>query len=123
MGGFGFGKNLFSSLNKTLTQKSKMPLEEAARNAPDKMGCYKLYCDGALKYVGKAEYGLRHRFVQYYNGTTTGYSSGRMIYENRDRIIASWTICRTSAECRSLEAMWIRRFKPEWNVQSGWKNY
>lgn len=101
----------------------RVPLREAKSSAPDSMGCYKIYCDGGLKYVGKAEDGLRKRFVQYYNGTTAHYSSGRKIYENRDSIKVSWLVCKTRDECRSVEAQWIKQYKPEWNTQSGWKKY
>ena len=48
------------------------PLKEATKTAPNAMGCYKIYYHG-LKYVGKAEDGIRKRFVQYYNGTTAHY--------------------------------------------------
>lgn len=104
---------------------SRVPLAEAKNVgvAPDEMGCYKIFCNGSLKYVGKAEDGIRKRFVQYYNGTTTSYSSGRKIYENRDNIKVSWVVCKTGEECRSLEAQWIRQYNPKWNKQTGWSGY
>ncbi len=105
-----------------LRKSGSASLEQAAKTAPNKMGCYKIYCDG-LKYVGKAEYGLRHRFVQYYNGTTASYSSGKIIHEKRDKITVDWVVCESAEECRALEAKWIREYNPEWNVQSGWKGY
>ena len=112
-----FLDNVISDLNGGIT------LQEATKNAPNVMGCYKIFCEGEIKYVGKAEYGLRHRFVQYYNGTTTSYSSGKMIYNNRERVTVSWKICKTKEECRALEAEWIRTYNPPWNKQSGWGNY
>lgn len=101
---------------------SKVSLKEAAQVAPNSMGCYRIYC-GGLKYVGKAEDGIRKRFVQYYNGTTAHYTSGRTIYENRDKITVSWVVCQTREQVRELEAKWIRELQPEWNKQSGWGGY
>lgn len=48
--------------------KPKFTLKEAAENAPELMGCYKIYQNGELKYVGKSGYSLRQRFIQYYDG-------------------------------------------------------
>lgn len=111
-----FLKNIIMSV-------SAIPLKEATVKAPNAMGCYKIYQYGALKYVGKAEDGIRKRFVQYYNGTTTSYSSGSKIYANRNTLTVSWRMCSTREECRSLEKKWIEMYNPPWNVQSGWKKY
>lgn len=97
----------------------RTPLKSATKNAPNSMGCYKIFYRG-LKYVGKAEDGIRKRFVQYYNGTTAHYPSAKKIYEHRDEISVSWEICQSRKECQELEAKWIREFRPEWNKQSGW---
>ncbi|MEG1834944.1 MAG: GIY-YIG nuclease family protein [Oscillospiraceae bacterium] len=94
-------------------------LQDATKTAPNDMGCYKIYCDG-LKYVGKAEDGIRKRFVQYYNGTTAHYSSAIKIFENRDNITVSWVILDSREKCRKVEAQWIKEYNPEWNKQSGW---
>lgn len=110
-------------LTDLLKSISGMSLKEATQKAPNQMGCYKIFQHGSLKYVGKAEDGIRKRFVQYYHGTTTHYSSGRKIYENRDSLTVSWQICKSREECRSLEKKWIDQYDPEWNVQSGWSNY
>lgn len=98
----------------------RMSLQEATRRAPNAMGCYKIYCDG-LKCVGKAEDGIRKRFVQYYNGTTAHYPSAKAIYANREKIAVSWVVLKSREQCRQLEAKWISELKPEWNKQSGWK--
>lgn len=98
----------------------RMSLKEATKNAPNAMGCYQLYLHGSLKYVGKAEDGLRKRFVQYYNGTTAHYPSAQMILANKDNITVTWKLCSSREECRKLEATWIREKKPEWNAISGW---
>lgn len=100
---------------------SKLTLQQATKDAPNAMGCYKIFCNG-LKYVGKAEDGIRKRFVQYYNGTTADYKSGRLIYENRDRITVSWVVLSSREECRRVEREWIERYHPEWNTQSGWSH-
>lgn len=97
----------------------KMTLRQATKDAPNNMGCYKIYYQG-IKYVGKAEDGIRKRFVQYYNGTTAHYPSAKRIYEHRDEIKVSWQICHSRTECRQLEAEWIRNLHPEWNKQRGW---
>lgn len=95
-------------------------LSEATKVAPNSMGCYKIFCNGSLKYVGKAEDGIKKRFVQYYNGTTAHYSSAIKIYENRDNIKVSWVVLQSREQCREIEAKWIRELRPEWNKQSGW---
>jgi len=100
----------------------KVSLQEATKSAPNSMGCYRIYCDG-LKYVGKAEDGIRKRFVQYYNGTTAHYTSAQKIYENRDNITVMWQVCQTREQVREMEAKWIRELQPEWNKQSGWGGY
>ena len=96
-------------------------LKEATKSAPNSMGCYKIYYHG-LKYVGKAEDGIRKRFVQYYNGTTAHYPSARKIYEYRDEITVTWQVCRSREETRALEAIWIAQYDPDWNERSGWRS-
>lgn len=98
-----------------------MSLQEATKNAPNTMGCYKIFCNG-LKYVGKAEDGIRKRFVQYYNGTTAHYPSAKAIYENRNSITVSWVVLSSREQCRQVEAKWIKELEPEWNKQSGWRS-
>lgn len=97
-------------------------LKEAKVDAPNMMGCYKIYLYGNLKYVGKAEDGIRKRFVQYYNGTTAHYPSAKKILENRDNIFVEWQICTSREACRELEAEWIEYYHPEWNNRAGWKS-
>lgn len=114
MGFFDAVKNLAKASGLSLPS-----LYEATKSAPNSMGCYKIYCKG-LKYVGKAEDGIRKRFVQYYNGTTAHYPSAIKIYENRDEITVNWVELQSREQCREVEAKWIRELDPEWNGQSGW---
>ena len=100
---------------------SKIPLKRAKIEATNTMGCYKIYWHG-LKYVGKAEDGIRKRFVQYYNGTTAHYTSAKLIFEHRDEIKVEWEVLSSRAECRRVEAEWIELYDPEWNSRSGWSH-
>ncbi len=94
-------------------------LKDATESAPNSMGCYKIYYHG-LKYVGKAEDGIRKRFVQYYNGTTAHYPSAQKIYQHKDEITVTWQVCHSREETRNLEAKWIEQYDPEWNDRRGW---
>ena len=85
-------------------------LKVATKSAPNSMGCYKIFLNGSLKYVGKAEDGIRKRFVQYYNGTTAHYPSAQKIYEHRDEISVAWVVLQSRQECRDTEAEWIDRY-------------
>lgn len=100
----------------------KASLREAVKKAPNTMGCYQIHYHG-LKYVGKAEDGLRKRFVQYYNGTTAHYPSAKKIYEHRDEINVMWVELGSREACRQMERKWIEQYDPEWNSQSGWSGY
>lgn len=100
---------------------SGTPLKDATHSAPNSMGCYKIYYNG-LKYVGKAEDGIRKRFVQYYNGTTAHYPSAQKIYEHRDEITVSWVTLSSREACRETERKWIEQYHPEWNERSGWSD-
>lgn len=96
------------------------PLKEATKTAPNAMGCYKIFLRGSLKYVGKAEDGIRKRFVQYYNGTTAHYPSAQKIYENRDNITVGWVVLGSRQACRDTERELINKYQPPWNERGGW---
>ncbi len=98
---------------------SQIPLSEATNNAPKNMGCYQLFLEGELRYVGKAENGLRKRLVQHYNGSAAGYTSAKKIHEEREKITVSWQLCDSKEECLNLRREWIRELKPEWNERGG----
>ena len=110
--------NLFKAVGGAIG--AGISLKDATKSAPNAMGCYKIYYHG-LKYVGKAEDGIRKRFVQYYNGTTAHYPSAKKIYEHRDEITVTWQVCSSREETRELEAKWIEQYDPEWNDRSGWR--
>lgn len=90
-----------------------LSLEEASKKASASMGCYKLYLDG-VKYVGRAENGLRKEFDRLYNlkGRTL---AEKEIKANRDKISVSFVILPTKEKCREIEMKWINQLKPEWN--------
>lgn len=112
----------FLNLVKSITSLicGSTSLYEATKSAPNSMGCYKIILNGSLKYVGKAEDGIRKRFVQYYNGTTAHYPSARKIYKYKDEIKVQWIVLNDRQKVRALEAKWIEQYNPEWNVKKGW---
>lgn len=82
-----------------------VPLKEAAKTAPVQTGVYKLYLNGRLMKIGKAEWekGIRWRMQQYWRGDRTTAGPYRQeIISNRDNITASWILC-PKGECRALE--------------------
>jgi excinuclease UvrABC nuclease subunit len=90
-------------------------LKEASENAPNLMGCYKVFLNGELKYVGKSEYSLRQRFAQYYDGRMIYSEAAKKIHEKRDNIEVSWVVQRSAEDCKRLEEQWIAKLRPEWN--------
>lgn len=97
-----------------------MTLKEATKNAPKGMGCYKLFIGDQLVYVGKAEDGLRKRFVQYYNGTTDSYTSGATINLWKDQVTVKYEVFTSKKMVRKCESEWIKEYSPILNKQSGW---
>ncbi|HEY5575104.1 MAG TPA: GIY-YIG nuclease family protein [Clostridiaceae bacterium] len=97
---------------KALTVSS---LKEASENAPNLMGCYKVFLNGELKYVGKSEYSLKQRFAQYYGGRMIYSAAAKKIHENRENIEVSWVVQRSDEDCKRLEEQWIAKLSPEWN--------
>lgn len=118
----GFLESIFSIVME-VSGTGKASLKEAASYAPNRMGCYKIFWEGEAVYAGKAEDGLRKRFVQYYNGTTRHYSSANKIYEHRDELTVFWKVLSSRKECRELEKKWIEELPPDkWNKQRGWNS-
>ena len=76
------------------------------KRAPQAPGVYKIYLDGQLMKVGKAENGLRKRFSDYYRGVDGGTAGLYHITdENRDRVMVRWQEC-SIGECRRIEKDW-----------------
>lgn len=59
---------LFDAIKGIVKSTGLIPttLREATKTAPNSMGFYRIYCNGSLKYIGKAEDGIRKRFVQFF---------------------------------------------------------
>lgn len=110
--------------NNTTIARSRMnytmPLSQAMKEAPNVSGCYQIYYKCIRMYVGKAQDGIRKRFVQYYNGTTAHYTSAQLIYSLRDDVTVKWMVIPEPEKVIEKEAYWIAKYKPEWNKQSGW---
>lgn len=109
---------LLSSLLKSIAnakESERVSLKEAAEKAPDTMGCYKVFLDGELKYVGKAKFGLRKRFREFYSGTILYSAQEKKIHGNREDIEVRWIALRSLEDCSRVEKQWISKYKPEWN--------
>ena len=109
--------SLFDGIIKIVKTASTplVDLHDATKTAPVSMGCYKLYCNG-LKYVGKAEEGLRRSLRCCYNGGVPQMNAARKIYENRNNIKVCWVVCNTREQVRALEERWLRELNLEWNM-------
>lgn len=90
-----------------------LSLKDASESASDSMGCYKIYCNG-LKYVGRAEGGVRKAFNQYYYGKPRDEVS-KKINQNKDKVSVSFVILPSKEKCREIEMKWLNSLKPEWN--------
>lgn len=85
-------------------------LEKKAPNSP---GVYKVFYQGELMKVGKAEDGLRKRFSDYYRGKKGGTAGLKYItHENRDRVSVQWAVCGAE-NARHLELKWYDEAKAQ----------
>ena len=73
------------------------------KQAPNKPGVYKMYHDGKLMKVGKAEDGLRKRFSDYYRGQKGGTAGSRYVNESNRDEIEVWWVCLPRDKCREAE--------------------
>lgn len=88
-------------------------IADEARRAPDKPGVYRMYGeDGDCLYVGKAK-SLRKRIVQYAQGRFHTQRIGLMVSLTRSMELVVTT---TETEALILEAGYIKRLKPRFNV-------
>jgi len=95
-------------------------LENSTEIAPEGMGCYLVIHGEEVLYAGKAEEGLKKRFQSYYSGNSTGYPSGKKVYQYRDELIVKWFELETKEDCQEFEAGLIDEYDPPWNERSGW---
>jgi len=88
-------------------------IADEARRAPDKPGVYRMYGeDGDCLYVGKAK-SLKKRIVQYAQGRFHTQRIGLMVSLTRSMELVVTT---TETEALILEAGYIKRLKPRFNV-------
>lgn len=91
-------------------------LREAGMTAPNTIGCYKIYFNDSLKFIGRAEKGLRWFFVCLYNGTLADKSYiAKTVYRNRDKIKVAWVEIPSKSKCKEVQAELVDKLKPEWN--------
>ena len=88
-------------------------IADEARRAPDKPGVYRMYGEaGDCLYVGKAK-SLKKRIVQYAQGRFHTQRIGLMVSLTRSMELVVTT---TETEALILEAGYIKRLKPRFNV-------
>ncbi|OON96083.1 MAG: hypothetical protein ATN36_06505 [Epulopiscium sp. Nele67-Bin005] len=116
----GFLDLVLKKVKQPFGRRPQIPLKDAIVTAPNNMGCYKIHLNGKVKYVGRAEAGIRKGFLQFYNGVIMHYPPAEKIYAHRNELTVSWIILDSKKECKNLETRWLRDFEPEWNEQSNW---
>lgn len=88
-------------------------IADEARRAPDKPGVYRMYGeDGSCLYVGKAK-SLKKRIVQYAQGRFHTQRIGLMVSQTRRMELV---VTQSENEALLLEAGYIKRLKPRFNV-------
>lgn len=110
---------VFSKIKEVLkATNGNTKLEDACQMATQLRGCYKVFHKNRLKYVGVAERSIRRTMRDLYKGNIKDSDRGiQHIYENRDNITVSWADFETKEECEEVRALWIKRYRPEWNMQ------
>jgi len=88
-------------------------IRDEARRAPDKPGVYRMYGeDGTCLYVGKAA-SLKKRILQYAQGRFHTQRIGLMVSLTRSMELV---VTASETEALLLEANYIKRLKPRFNV-------
>ncbi|WP_339915727.1 excinuclease ABC subunit UvrC [uncultured Brevundimonas sp.] len=88
-------------------------IRDEARRAPDKPGVYRMYGeDGTCLYVGKAA-SLKKRVLQYAQGRFHTQRIGLMVSQTRSMELV---VTASETEALLLEANFIKRLKPRFNV-------
>lgn len=101
------------TLGEALPLQAAALIADEARRAPDKPGVYRMYGeDGACLYVGKAK-SLKKRIVQYAQGRFHTQRIGLMVSLTRSMQLV---VTATETEALILEAGYIKRLKPRFNV-------
>ncbi|MEG2312772.1 excinuclease ABC subunit UvrC [Brevundimonas sp.] len=103
----------------TESTDAPLPLQAAAliadeaRRAPDKPGVYRMYGeDGSCLYVGKAK-SLKKRIIQYAQGRFHTQRIGLMVSQTHRMELV---VTQSENEALLLEAGYIKRLKPRFNV-------
>ncbi len=92
---------------------SSHPARPAPGSIPDGPGVYKfLAADGRILYVGKAKH-LDDRIGSYFRDKGLHERTQRMLTEAAS---VTWTTCSSELEALVLEAGWIRKLQPPYNV-------
>lgn len=101
----GLLDNLRNNVKKQPSLNGASSLKEAylEKKAPKDPGVYKVFYQGQLMKVGKAEDGLRKRFSDYYRTKEGGTAGLKFITkDNRNNVQVTWTVCKKN-ECRMRE--------------------
>lgn len=110
---------VFSQIKQVLkATNGNTKLEDACQEATQLRGCYKIFHKNRLKYVGIAERSVRRTMRELYKGDIKDKDNGtKHIYENRDNVTVSWADFQSKEECKEVKEMWIKRYRPEWNME------
>jgi hypothetical protein len=88
------------------------------------IGLYKAEMNGKIYYIGRAieQYngGFRKRLRDYVRTSDSArtHKSGNYMNDNADKLSVSILILSTVEDVKALEVAMIRRYAPNWNVQS-----
>jgi len=92
------------------------PLNEAAQKAPEEKGCYIMFLDDELVYVGKAENGLRNKLSHHYGdelGDAT-LQAEKNIKKYRNNINVFWKTLDSVTAVKETEKKWVEECFPTW---------
>jgi len=111
-----------SSLEYLFLKVNKAPFSEVIKTAPEVTGCYLMFVESTLVYVGRTtDQNLKVRLSQHYNRTleeAKSYSE-RMIATHKESIKVSFKTVEDTEEIIETEKKWIAEHDPEWNRREG----
>lgn len=94
---------------------AKLKLAPSPDSVPDAPGIYRFYDEKeVLLYIGKAK-SLAKRVNSYFKLDTIPHGRMSEVIANAHRI--DWVITATEKEALILEALWIRRYQPRYNIR------